>query len=129
MNKTYYLVCGVILFDRHSFEDLVIQRIHEDKLYNLRNLTGVSIERSVKHHPLRLAKEIGIDVKYLGVIKDPEDRLEEITELCNYHLYNLANKKIDQLYEDYTQNRIQLDEYSEEWMFNLIDRISIALYC
>lgn len=61
-------------------------------------------------------------------MRDINSRLEEITELCNFRLFHIADKKIDVIYEDYTRNRIEMDENQVEWMFNLIDRISTAIY-
>lgn len=61
-------------------------------------------------------------------MKDIDDRLKEISKLCNYRLFDLADKKIDNLYEDYSRDRIKMNEAQEEWMFNLIDRISTAIY-
>ena len=57
-----------------------------------------------------------------------DERLEEITELCNFRLFHVADKKIDALYEDYTRDRVEMNEYQTEWIFNLIDRISTAIY-
>lgn len=56
------------------------------------------------------------------------ERIEEITELVKFRLYHVADKKVDSLYEDWTQGNIQLTEKQEWLMFNLIDRISNALY-
>ena len=61
-------------------------------------------------------------------MRDINNILEEITELCNFRLFHIADKKIDTLYEDYTRDRVEMNEDQIEWMFNLIDRISIALY-
>lgn len=61
-------------------------------------------------------------------MRDINKRLEEITELYNFRLFHVADKKIDALYEDYTQDRVEMNETQTEWMFNLIDAISTALY-
>lgn len=61
-------------------------------------------------------------------MRDTNNRLEEITELCNFRLFHVADKKIDALYEDYMQDRVKMNEDQTEWMFNLIDRISTAIY-
>lgn len=61
-------------------------------------------------------------------MRDINNRLEEITELYNFRLLHLADKKIDALYEDYTQDRVEMNEDQVEWMFNLIDIISTAIY-
>lgn len=61
-------------------------------------------------------------------MRDVDSRLEEITELYNYRLYYMADKRIDALYEEYTADRIKMNEYQEEWMFNLIDMISTTIY-
>lgn len=58
----------------------------------------------------------------------PIEKLKDIAKLCEYHLYNLADQKIDKLYEQWTQGDIELSEYEVEWMFGLIDKISIAIY-
>jgi hypothetical protein len=60
--------------------------------------------------------------------RDINDRLEEITELYNFRLFHLADRKVDILYEDYIQDRVKMNENQIEWLFNLIDRISIAIY-
>lgn len=66
MHRNYYLVNGVIVFSRPDFERFILQHIYEDKLFNLRNLPPTTtIERNVAHHPLRIAKEIGLDVEYI----------------------------------------------------------------
>lgn len=62
-------------------------------------------------------------------MRDVDSRLEEIISLYNFHLYHLADKKVNDLYEDYTQNKVELNVYQLEMMFNMIDKISIALYC
>lgn len=132
MEKAYYIIEQTIKFERRDFEDFLIQLIAEDKLYNLRNLTGTTIEKSVRHHPLRLAKEIGLNVEYIDPHKKEltvNDRLADISKLCSYRLYNLADNKVDKLYEEYTQGKTILTDNQVEWMFNLIDKISIALYC
>jgi len=61
-------------------------------------------------------------------MRDINDRLEEITELYNFKLFYLANRKVDILYEDYIQDRVKMNENQIKWLFNLIDRISIAIY-
>lgn len=64
MNRMY-VVDGSLEFNRKEFESFLIEYIHENELYNLANLLGdgaASVERHVKHHPLRLAREIfGMD--------------------------------------------------------------------
>lgn len=59
---------------------------------------------------------------------DNYKRLEEITNLVNFQLFHLADKRIDELYEEFTQGKIRLTENETDWMFNLIDRISTELY-
>ena len=59
MNR-YYVVDG-FEYNRVDFENFLIEWIHENKLYDLRNLMGdgnIGVERHVKHHPYRLAREI-----------------------------------------------------------------------
>lgn len=61
-----YIISGVLEFDRKEFEEFLFYCIQDNELYNLRNLIGIEnaeniekvIERNVKHHPLRLAREI-----------------------------------------------------------------------
>ena len=56
-----YVVDGSLEFTRKEFESFLIEHIHENELYDLNGLLGdgvASIERHVKHHPLRLAREI-----------------------------------------------------------------------
>lgn len=57
------------------------------------------------------------------------ERINEITELLKFRLYHVADKKVDELYEDWTSGKIKLTEKQEWLMFNFIDRISNALYC
>ena len=57
-----------------------------------------------------------------------ENRLEEVIVMLNFHDLKDADKAIDSIYEDYTQDRIQMDEYQITLMFELIDRISTAIY-
>lgn len=58
----------------------------------------------------------------------PNEKLAEIKELIRFKLYNVAAKKVDELYEDFTCNRIQLTEKQEWLMFSFIDTISNAIY-
>ena len=57
-----YLINGTMELTRKEFEDMLIDHIIENKLYNLRGLLRDTFEeaiiRHVKHHPFRLAKEI-----------------------------------------------------------------------
>ena len=61
-----YIINGVLEFDRKEFEEFLIDYIQDNELYNLRNLIGIRgakniekvVERNVKHHPFRLAREI-----------------------------------------------------------------------
>ena len=62
-------------------------------------------------------------------MRDIENRLEEVTNLCNYRLWHMADVKINQIYEEFINDTVKMNENQEEWMFCLIDRISIALYC
>lgn len=60
MKRGLYLLNG-LEFNRNEFEQFLIEHIHENELYDLRGLLGdgkISVERHVKHHPLRLAREI-----------------------------------------------------------------------
>lgn len=56
------------------------------------------------------------------------ERLHEIKELCDLHLYHVADKKIDALYEEYSSGDLWLSATEADYMFLLIDRISISLY-
>ena len=62
MNRLY-IIGEHLELNRKEFEDFLIAFINEYQLFNLRNLTGVTIERSVQHHPLRIAREIGFRVE------------------------------------------------------------------
>lgn len=56
-----YVVDGSLEFNRKEFESFLIDHIHDNELYDLNGLLGggaISVERHVKHHPLRLAREI-----------------------------------------------------------------------
>ena len=57
-----YLINGTMELTRKEFEEMLIDHIIENKLYNLKGLLGDTFEeaiiRHVKHHPFRLAKEI-----------------------------------------------------------------------
>lgn len=63
MKNGLYIIDGQLEMTRKEFEQFLIDFIYEYKLFDLRNLTGVTIERSVEHHPLRLAREIGFKVE------------------------------------------------------------------
>ena len=56
------------------------------------------------------------------------ERLNEIREMCNYRLYHVADKKIDEMYEEFISGELKLSEREENYMFALLDRISNALY-
>ena len=58
----------------------------------------------------------------------PDERLAEIKELIKFRLYNIADKKVDELYEDWTQGVIKLSERQEWLMFKFIDQIANNLY-
>ena len=62
MNRIY-IIGGHLELNRKEFEEFLISFIYDYELFNLRNLTGVTIERSVEHHPLRIAREIGFEVE------------------------------------------------------------------
>lgn len=57
-----------------------------------------------------------------------DNRLEEIVVMLNFHDLKDADKAIDDIYEDYTRNRIHMNAYQVSLMFELIDRISTAIY-
>ena len=60
MNRMY-VVDDEMVFNRKDFEAFLINWIFDNELFELRNLLGdgaIGVERHVKHHPLRLAKEI-----------------------------------------------------------------------
>ena len=59
----------------------------------------------------------------------PDERLAEIKELIKFRLYHVADKKVDELYEDWTQGVIKLSERQEWLMFEFIDQIANHLYC
>lgn len=48
--------------------------------------------------------------------------------MINFKLYHDANKKLDEIYEDFTKGEIKLTEDQENLMFELIDKISRYLY-
>jgi len=56
------------------------------------------------------------------------EELKEINKLIEFELYQLANKRVDALYERFTQGQITLTESQEQWLYSLINRISIAIY-
>lgn len=58
----------------------------------------------------------------------PIERLDEIKELCDFHLYHVADKKIDALYEEYSSGDLWLSATEADYMFLLLDRVAIALY-
>lgn len=58
----------------------------------------------------------------------PDERLAEIKELIGFRLYHIANRKVDELYEDWTQGVIKLSERQEWLMFMFIDKIANHLY-
>ena len=62
MNRIY-IIGQHLELNRKEFEDFLIDFIYDYQLFNLRNLTGTTIERSVEHHPLRIAREIGFKVE------------------------------------------------------------------
>ena len=59
----------------------------------------------------------------------PDERLAEIKELIKFRLYHAADRKVDELYEDWTQGVIKLSERQEWLMFMFIDKIANYLYC
>lgn len=61
MNDKFFLINGTYEFNKKDFEEFLIDYIHDNELYELRGLLGggrKSVKRHVKHHPLRLAREI-----------------------------------------------------------------------
>ena len=61
-------------------------------------------------------------------MRDIDNRLEEVIVMLNFHDLKDADKAIDSIYEDYTRNRVEMNVYQTELMFELIDRISTAIY-
>ena len=57
-----------------------------------------------------------------------KQKLDEIKELCDFRLYHVADKRIDEIYEDYSSGRIWLSQQESEYMFLLLNRISHELY-
>lgn len=57
-----------------------------------------------------------------------KQNLDEIRELCNYRLYHVADKRIDEMWENFSSGNLKLTEEEENYMFCLIERISNALY-
>ena len=57
-----------------------------------------------------------------------KERLDAINELCDFHLYHVADKKIDALYEEYSSGALWLSANEADYMFLLLDRVAIALY-
>ena len=58
----------------------------------------------------------------------PDERLAEIKELIKFRLYHVADKKVDELYEDWTQGVITVSERQEWLMLKFIDQIANNLY-
>lgn len=57
----FYVIDDEMTFNRKDFEAFLINWIFDNELFNLRNLLGdgaIGVERHVKHHPFRLAREI-----------------------------------------------------------------------
>jgi len=58
-----YIVANAIKMPRKEFENFLVRYIKEEKAYNLRNLLpSASLEKNVRHHPFRIALELGIPV-------------------------------------------------------------------
>jgi hypothetical protein len=60
MNRIY-VVDDEMIFNRKEFEAFLITWIFDNELFELRNLLGdgaIGVELHVKHHPLRIAREI-----------------------------------------------------------------------
>lgn len=56
-----YIIDDSLEFNRKEFEEFLIETIVENEMYNLIYLLGdgkASVERHVRHHPFKLAKEI-----------------------------------------------------------------------
>lgn len=58
---------------------------------------------------------------------EPWIELKEIENLISINIKE-ANKQIDNFYEKYTHNEIELTEMEEHFMFCLIEKISNKLY-
>lgn len=56
------------------------------------------------------------------------DRLNLVRAAAAGHHYEYAAKKIDELYEEYTQSKIRMTKEEEDYMYILIDWISTKLY-
>lgn len=57
-----------------------------------------------------------------------QQRLDAVGALIKNNKWELADKQIDGIYEDYTSNRITPTEDEEMYMFTLIDDISAHFY-
>ena len=67
-----YVIDDSLEFTRKEFESFLIEFIIDNELFGLRGLLGdgaVSVERHVKHHPFRLAKEIFGEDKVVTYVK------------------------------------------------------------
>ena len=56
------------------------------------------------------------------------ERLNKIREMINCRLYRVADKNLDNMYEEYAHNKLKLSEQEEDYMFLLISRLSTVLY-
>jgi hypothetical protein len=65
MNR-YYVIDGSMEMNRSEFENWLIDLVNDNELTadEFPSLgTSVTPERSIKHHPLRVAREMGFDVE------------------------------------------------------------------
>ena len=69
----HYVIDMNLDMNRHDFENWLLELIKEnnitvDKVPALG--TGVTIERSVRHHPLRCARQMGLNVETYEVVTE-----------------------------------------------------------
>lgn len=65
--SAFYIINENMELTHREFEEFLIDYINENELFDLCNLLGdgeAGVVRHVKHHPLRLAREIGFEVEY-----------------------------------------------------------------
>ena len=70
MRRAFYIINDTMEMTRKEYENFLIDYINENELFDLRNLLGdgaMGVEHHVKHHPLRLGREIGFKVEFFEV--------------------------------------------------------------
>lgn len=63
MSRRFYIVNDTMELGRKEYEDFLIDYIKENEIHDPTLLIGGTVERTVRHHPLRVGRHLGFRVE------------------------------------------------------------------